>query len=186
MKKNIIIGVLILIIIILGGSIFYLNMNKDKVGCNCKETCQKTEDVKEKETEETAEKTQKTEFKYGKYEYVRPTQAGDYKDIIEFMEDGTYFEKISHTMGTIFYGTYKIDGQNITLNQTFRMNNEVAGGAKEEKTYTVKLEDDKIIKDDDNEKITLVKNNNAENIKDTFIKWILYSEEEYGKSLSNN
>ncbi|MBR3198880.1 MAG: hypothetical protein IKG27_02565 [Bacilli bacterium] len=63
MKKNIIIGVLIVVILILGGSLLYLNLNKDKVGCaKCTtQTKCSTNDSEQSDIEE--EKTTKEEEK---------------------------------------------------------------------------------------------------------------------------
>ncbi len=66
MKKNIIIGVLIVIILILGGSIFYLNMNKDKVGC--KNVCK---NEKQGETKKILSNEDALKIGKEKYEYTR-------------------------------------------------------------------------------------------------------------------
>ncbi len=65
MKKNTIIGVLIIIIIILGGSIFYLNTNKEKIGC--KNVCQETKNS------EDVQKAENISLLKGKYKYSKHT-----------------------------------------------------------------------------------------------------------------
>ena len=72
MKKNIVIGVLIVIILIMGGSLFYLNTSKDKIRNN--HNTQKTEPSKKEEVIEE-EKSQETatdgnvKLLKGKYKY---------------------------------------------------------------------------------------------------------------------
>ncbi len=59
MKKNIVIGVLAIVIIIMGGSLLYLNSNKDKIGCDSKCPEAKKEEQIDTTNENQKEKTPK-------------------------------------------------------------------------------------------------------------------------------
>ena len=130
MKKNIVIGVLIVIILIMGGSLFYLNTSKDKIRNN--HNTQKTEPSKKEEVIEE-EKSQETatdgnvKLLKGKYKYneKRGTAAtGTELDLnieLEIINDTEMTITSDDTLSEIetTKGTYSINGNILTYERVY-------------------------------------------------------------------
>ena len=111
--------------------------------------------------------------------------------LIDFLDDGTYYRKETATATEITYGTYTINGNSITLKQSFRHLNSVGDGYKADETLNYQLTDNGEIIEKYNVdgagpiERTLTKSNRNSNIKKDLMNWLINDAIEYNKSLNN-
>lgn len=190
--KNIIIIILVLIVLGFGGFIVY---DKIIVEDETAELNKQVESLKKEisdlnKSKEADDSNNKINSIVGEYSYTKNNPNGSSLIItVDFMEDGTYYEKIAGTSASIIYGTYIIDNNKITLNQLFNHNNELANGERLNETYNSVLNNDGTISWtnslSDQEKIVLTKNGKQNDVKTELMKWLMNDVEEYNKSLTN-
>jgi len=190
--KNIIIIILVLIVLGFGGFIVY---DKIIVEDETAELNKQVESLKKEisdlnKNKEADDSNNKINSIVGEYSYTKNNPNGSALIItVDFMEDGTYYEKIAGTSASIIYGTYIIDNNKITLNQLFNHHNELANGERLNETYNSVLNNDGTISWtnslSDQEKIVLTKSGKQNDVKNELMKWLMNDVEEYNKSLTN-
>ena len=124
MKKNIVIAILLIAIVIMGGTFYYLFTNQDKIfdKCNCPKTSPSTQTENEKETNEADKKNNTFGSLVGTYKYEETFKQENQMECtdkieLELKEDGTYkYENSSNCGGgTTAEGTYSISKDKIVL-----------------------------------------------------------------------
>ena len=189
-SKTVAIIILVLLVLGLGGYVVYnkytVKEDTTELQSQIKSLNQQIETLKNGQTTNTINDGNVNLVGEYKYETTDSTNGMVLKIIIDFMGDGTYYKKESNTIATITYGTYKVDGNTITLNQIFKHDNELASGGKNSKTYTYQLNDDNTITENNqNEKHVLTKTDKVNDVKNELMEWLINDVEEYQKSLSN-
>lgn len=118
MKKNIVIGVLIVIILIMGGTLFYLNFNKEKITSECP----KKQETSNEEVNKENEKKQELTSISGNYIYdeqVMPIEQHleEVPQVIEIKlnMDNTFIAYISSTGSRAIKGEYVMRNNKIKL-----------------------------------------------------------------------
>ncbi len=162
MKKNIVIVTLIAVILILGGSLLYLNMNKDKIGC--KSACQKPK----------AEAQYTVDNIKGLYIFnsdpVHSEEADSDVTIayqLYLYEDGTFNYSLTQPYGG-HIGNYTVKNNSIVLNYMFDTSSDTSL-EHSSKTKVLTISENGSLIDSENEvsivkssKITLNKASNEE------------------------
>lgn len=187
--KTIIIVILVLVVLGLGGYIVYDKViTKDENNNEIKSLKAKINELKTVNNEDNS--NDRINSIVGEYIYTQNNENGPSWTItVDFMEDGTYYEKVVGTAAEIIYGTYSISNDDIKLNQLFTHSNEQANGKKLNETYISKLNNDGTINwissVINQEKIVLTKNDKRSDVKKELMDWLMNDVVEYNKSLTN-
>lgn len=158
-SSSVFIIIIILLLFIVGCLLGYICLNKGINQTKVTNESNKVEDknTTKKEAETTPKEEVKTNSIVGEYQYSiegNIAMSSITGKIIDFMEDGTYYEKVMSSEIDIIYGEYKVEGNTITLVAQFRHSNSQDGLDKTQKTYTYEYNSDGTITDSSNISVT--------------------------------
>lgn len=185
--KKFIIFILILIVIGLGGYIYYIQTNdNDKITKlnNQIKQLKKENTVSEKSNEETDDFV-------GEYSATKEyEEAPSITETLDIMKDGTFYYKSSSTMTFYSYGTYKVENNVLTLNTGFAMENEIGSGTEYTFVITYTIGTDGTLtpksSNDSRTHITLQKTSTEYNVHKEFEELLIATAKDYSDNCLTN